>query len=236
MSRIENSYYPVSHREISTNSPEIARTTDHPITRKEFCRELELLQPTKFVNDHIIDRLPWLFETRSSYRDWKAELAHGLDVDPHEIIVVGSAATGFSLTPGKDFSLFHDDSDIDVAIISQWYFDLAWRHIRKINKVDFFYAGSSESKNLGRHRECLVFDGAIATDRVLNFLPFGPAWTTAFSLASNRYPTVGRSINGRIYRNCDSLREYHVENVSRIRTQLLTSKFSRSDTDNDSHC
>src|SRR5689334_2058261 len=49
-----------------------------------------------------------------------------------EIVVVGSAKTGFSLKPEKAFAKFHDRSDVDVIIISAALFDDAWQRLLRL--------------------------------------------------------------------------------------------------------
>ncbi|MFI5565232.1 hypothetical protein ACIA2T_38570 [Amycolatopsis japonica] len=153
--------------------------------------------------------------------DWKTHLAHELDVDPLPIYIVGSACLGFSLSPRKRFVEFHSDSDIDVAIVSSRHFEEAWQKLRSLGPVDLLSPETRTADFLNWHRGNLVFDGTIATDKILDMLPFGPAWTRAFGLASTRKPTLGRDIRGRIYKDCQSLRAYQENNVRRLRASLL---------------
>ncbi|WP_410604881.1 hypothetical protein [Amycolatopsis sp. lyj-90] len=201
----------------------------HPQTTKDLLRTIIQLSPETFINRHVLDRTPWIFESRTKYAEWKFQLAYDLDVDPLPMSIVGSAGLGFSLSPGKKFSEFHQDSDIDVAIISNRHFEEAWLQLRSLGPLDRLKPGSSEAEVLDWHRGRLIFDGAIATDKILGMLPFGAKWTRAFSRASNREPTTGREINGRIYRDCQSLREYQVNNLRRIRTNLISAGESFND-------
>ncbi|WP_133794291.1 hypothetical protein [Actinokineospora alba] len=189
------------------------------------------MTPEKFVDHHILDRVPWLFPSWWSYREWKSELAAGLNVDPHDIIVVGSAALGFSLAPSKDLSAFHDGSDIDVAVISTWHFEAAWRELRAIDAIDRLHRGGAEADYLSWHRRDLVYSGAIATDKVLHLLSFGHLWTIAFAHAANRDPTIGREIRARIYRDCESLRIYNVKNVRKLRNRLIYASIDEDEPD-----
>ena len=43
---------------------------------------------------------------------------------------VGSAAIGCSLNPVKNFKPFDSASDVDVAVISNYHFTVAWRYLR----------------------------------------------------------------------------------------------------------
>ncbi|WP_215541755.1 hypothetical protein [Amycolatopsis sp. CA-230715] len=206
----------------NTHSVNVTLEQEHPKTR-DGLRELIVNMPAdQFANYHLLDRVPWLFQTRHSYISWKTELAKNLQVDPFAIVIVGSAALGFSLSPGKDLASFHDNSDIDIAIISTNHFESSWTWLRNLGPVDRLAPGSAEAGMLKQHRRNLVFDGAIATDKIITRLPFGVEWTKAFIEAANREPTVGRQIKGRIYRDYESLRQYQVHNLVNLKNQILS--------------
>src|SRR5215210_5245198 len=86
-----------------------------------------------FCSRYIFDRTPFLFqEDRLGYLSLKAKLGSLLDIDPHDLLMVGSAAVGISLSPTKNLRPFDDESDIDIAVVSQRHFDIAWRHLRTL--------------------------------------------------------------------------------------------------------
>ena len=183
--------------------------------------ELKNLEPDEFASRYLLDRVPWLFIDRHQYIDWKTSLAAELDVDPFMLIVVGSAGLGFSLSPLKGFSEFGARSDIDVAIVSQRHFDDAWRWLRGLRAEDPLQMDKLERDMLRRHRNTLVFDGAIATERLLPKLPFASKWKSALGHAGTREPTIGRDVKARIYRDFESLRTYHVTNIKEWKLKLL---------------
>ena len=63
------------------------------------------------------------------YYNLKAEVAENFKIHPSEVLIVGSAKTGFSIAPQKRFRFFNDKSDIDVAIISPFLFDRIWQQV-----------------------------------------------------------------------------------------------------------
>jgi hypothetical protein len=63
------------------------------------------------------------------YYNLKAEVAEHFSIHPSEVLIVGSAKMGFSIAPNKRFRIFHDSSDIDVAIISNNLFDIIWQQV-----------------------------------------------------------------------------------------------------------
>src|SRR5688500_10040342 len=82
----------------------------------------------------VLEPLPFLFEVGgpSALWRWKSTLAGQLEVDPKNVLITGSAAVGVSLNPYKSFKPFDDKSDIDVAVISTYHFDVAWRTLRNL--------------------------------------------------------------------------------------------------------
>ncbi|WP_143271478.1 hypothetical protein [Amycolatopsis echigonensis] len=178
-------------------------------------------EPDRFTSHFVLDRVPWFWPDRSSYVEWKCELAAGLDVDPYAIVVVGSACTGVTLNPNKElFREFTPKSDIDVAIVSSYHFELAWKTLREMGSRGHIPT-ASERRARKKHRSYLVFDGTIATDWILRDLPFGKAWQAAFDAAELKLPMSGsHEVKGRIYRDLQDLRAYQVNNIERLKKDL----------------
>ena len=166
-----------------------------------------MLDPSVFTSLHILDRVPAIFESRMQYAEWRVSLGAGLGVDPLCIVVVGSTAVGVSLSPSKDklFKPYHDESDVDVAIVSPHHFDEAWRYLRSLGPLDQLKTSSKAIAGLLQwHRKSLVFDGTIATERLLPYLTYGPDWLAALGRAARMAPTQDRDVNVRVYRDFDS--------------------------------
>jgi len=177
--------------------------------------------PEAFLDTTIFDCVPHVFSAdRTAFVQWKRTLARGLEVDPACITLVGSAAVGCSLNPVKNFREFGDDSDIDVAVISNYHFTVAWRYFRNNNdrrmRVD-----PRTRIAWDEHVTRYVYWGTIATDRLLGILPFGLAWLRAKTEMSTVPPTVGREINLRIYADYESLRAYQLVSARSARNSLF---------------
>jgi hypothetical protein len=198
----------------------------HPTARDVLIAQVRELSADDFTSQLVLDRVPWLFSDRRQYIDWKTNLAIELELDPYMLLVVGSACLGFSLSPPKRFTEFGSRSDIDVAAVSERHFDAAWRWLRGLENTP--ERDALEQEMFKWHRRSLVFDGAIATERLLSRLPFGAKWMSALGHAGNREPTVGRKINVRIYRDFESLRKYHVNNIRRLRLELTAEEAESS--------
>jgi len=182
--------------------------------------DLKALPPDLFASQYIFEATPHIFAGDfPGYVRWKTEIGARLEIDPRAICLVGSAVVGISLNPNKGLKPFGDTSDVDVAVVSYRYFEWAWHHLRalRLQKLKM----PVESLNaLKAHRERYIFDGTIATDSILAFLPFARSWVPAFSDMSAIPPTEGRQINARIYRDFESLRQYQLRSVTRARAAM----------------
>lgn len=191
------------------------------MNRDEFIAALRTKTPAAFVDEHLFDRIPMVFNAdRSVFVSWKRELAQRIGVDPACITVVGSAATGTSLNPYKNFKPFDGESDIDVAVISSHHFNIAWRYLR-MNGARRLKVDTRTRIAWDEHVKKHIYWGTIATDRLLGVLPFGLEWLQATSAISQLAPTTGRDINLRIYADYDSLRNYQVTSARSARDALL---------------
>ena len=176
----------------------------------------------QFSSEHIFDEVPHAFVDRNQYVNWRITLADLLHVDPGEIVLVGSAALGFSLNPHKGFRPFTDDSDIDVAVISQRHFEEAWHYMRHMPSAKRGRMGAAARRALDEHRERHIYFGVVATDRIIQYLPFAQEWLTALSFMAGVEPTLEREINARIYRDFHALRSYQVLALRQAKNQYLT--------------
>jgi hypothetical protein len=191
------------------------------MSREAIIDDIRTLKPEVFVSRHIFDRCPAVFSDRHDFIEWKSELASRLDVDAASITLVGSAAIGVSLSPHKNFKLFDDKSDVDVAVVSSYHFNLAWRYLRN-NYHKRFKATLRQRVSWEEHVSRLIYWGTIATDKLLPLMPFAREWSGASTNASAN-PVIGyRSVGFRIYSDYEALRSYQVTSVKTLRTELTT--------------
>jgi len=179
--------------------------------------------PAIFVSRYLLEPIPHVFfGDISLWVEWKTKLATHLEVDPYEIVVAGSGALGFSLNPKNELSAFNDSSDIDVCVISHSHFEAAWRYLRT-TKPSWLSLPKSTRNAFSAHRRNYVFEGAIATDLILPFLPFGKRWQAGLDEMAKVEPTKGREVKLRIYRDFDALRAYQIQGVIKAKTSILDS-------------
>lgn len=188
--------------------------------RDAFISALQKEAPARFIEDQFFDRVPYLFGLdRTSFSRWKRELGEKIEVDPACITLVGSGATGFSMNPNKNFRAFTDQSDIDVAVISPHHFTVGWRYLR-MNGSRRLRLDQRTKNAWDEHVSRYVFWGTLATDRLLGVLPFGAQWLKATSQMAEIEPTLGRTVNLRIYTDYDALRAYQIQGARTLRESL----------------
>jgi hypothetical protein len=189
-------------------------------TAAELQTALLAKEPRDFVSHYLFEPIPFAFgDDVVAWIEWKTELARGIDVDPYDIVLTGSAAVGFSLNPKKGYKPFDAESDIDCGVVSQHYFETAWRYLRQL-RPSWLSLPPESKRAIVAHQKRYVFAGAIATDSILALLPFGSAWQRVLDQMSQREPTIGRDIKLRIYRDYESLRHYQSNGIERLRSEL----------------
>ncbi|AUJ87190.1 MULTISPECIES: hypothetical protein [Enterococcus] len=196
-------------------------------TLSEIKSDVTELTSKEFYSKHILRSDNWYFEKvigrdkEDSIRltdDFKAIISQSLQISFHNISIVGSSKIGCSLAPISDFSnklfrLFDEnESDIDIAIVSDKLFQNYWDLFRKsyspINKRHYqkisrgIYRGYINEKNLE------LIDGC------------RKEWN---SLASESKKILRRDlyiqpeITYRLYRSWEDFEEYHIQSLNEIK-------------------
>lgn len=179
---------------------------------QEFKDDLQRLPADIVISKWILENVPFIFhDDRQHYLEIKSLLSKQLNVDSCSILFVGSSSVGFSLSPSKNFKKFDEKSDIDIAVISHYYFDVAWRTIRNI---DYSHQTYSVQKVIDDHRNRLIYWGTIATDKIIGLLPFGEKWLKAIESLKSDKLFEDRKISFRLYQDHEALRLYHMHNFS----------------------
>ena len=64
-------------------------------------------EPKDFVSHYIFEPVPFAFNSDLSlWIGWKTTLARLLEVDPQDIVLIGTAAIGYSLNPHKGYMAY----------------------------------------------------------------------------------------------------------------------------------
>ena len=193
--------------------------------RSNLVADLRSQQPEFFAARRIFDIVPAIFNAPVPCTEWKVKVANLLNVDPCSIYVIGTACTVVSLNPHKNFKVFDEgrQSDIDIAVISGFHFEMAWRALRNIGAGKYKLDTAGQAA-IQEHRDSHVYWGMFATDKILNALPFGKEWIAASLQISKEDPMRGREVKFRFYRDTFSFVGYHVNNLRQMRQRLLAER------------
>jgi hypothetical protein len=174
------------------------------------------------LDELFFERAPYSFsDSWEKYRGWRHVLGKAISVDPCEIVIIGSSAVGYSLSPDSPLKPFDSESDIDVAIVSDYYFSEAWHFLRNVD-ITLDSLTPAQRNAVIAHQKRYVYWGCITTDRLLPIMPFARSWLSARAVLANLSPTVGRDIRFRVYKDFDALRGYQLRGLQKIRDSILS--------------
>ena len=186
---------------------------------KNIRNDLLTIPPDVFISKWIMEKTPNIFFVNEvKYYEWKHKMASRLQIDARDIIITGSACLGYSLNPKKNFKRFSQYSDIDVGIISNYYFDIAWHELRN---QKYYKLNNNMKQALEDHRNRLIYWGTIATDKILPILSFGKLWNEVINEMRSNPPINEREINFRIYKDNKSFRDYQINSVRECQEIIL---------------
>lgn len=167
----------------------------------------------------IFERIPYVFNNDfTEYLKVKLIISKSIGVDLCSIFFVGSSSVGFSLNPAKNLKPFDAQSDIDIAIVSHYYFDIAWRTIQDI---DFSTMTWQIQNSISEHRGRLIYWETIALDKILGIMPFAKEWMSVLEELKRLPPFRDREVSFRLYRNHEALRRYHINNFHKFLPRIL---------------
>ena len=186
--------------------------------------ELNSTPAELFVDSKILGIVPWIFENdEAAFKSWEKRLSSETGVELGSIFVVGSAATGFSLSPQKPGRAFRtlsvttsDRSDIDLAIASEELFIAAWNTVLnidrnlKISKADDYNGKMRIGVYWGHVSEKVIPKGTEVSRRL----------TVLKAACTKESPFMGYSVSSRLYRRRVDLRGYQIWSIRKLRTAL----------------
>ena len=182
---------------------------------------------------HIFGGLPYVFRDEPTSHDLLISyLSDTLEVLPENVVVVGSAKTGFSLHPERFPRGFSEVSDIDVIVVSQDLFDkvwmilLEWHYPRRNMELGRVEGGWMRS------RRGDIYWGWLVPDRIhyegLSFpailkplRDFSTKWFNTFQSLSLYPEFAAHEVSGRLYRTWDHALRYHTDGLRQIRERIV---------------
>lgn len=178
-----------------------------------------------WLDEHFLRSDPFAFEG-SSFKKLALAISENFDVDPNGVFCIGSGAIGLSLNPAKasDTALksFDKESDLDIAIISSFHFEEAWRNLRTASQPTVGRLSEDFKKDLAWQKK-RFFDGAILTHKLLPYLSYSTQWTLArVRLEEYIAKLFDRNVdvNFWVYRDYWSVRNYVAEGAMKCKRKV----------------
>lgn len=181
----------------------------------------------EWIDEHFLRADPAAFK-EVGFRPVVALVSRVLGVDANGIYCIGSGAIGLSLNPAKvsdaRLKAFDEESDIDLAVISEVLFETAWRDLREASHPllqSEMEAELAESLSWQKKR---FFDGVILANKLLPYLSFGPEWLGGLAQVAEKVSILlNRSIevNTWIFRDYWSLRTYVTSGAMRCKEKVI---------------
>lgn len=192
----------------------------------------------EFVERNLLGRIPWIFEGREPDFDvWRVDVARTAGVAPEAVYVVGSAATGFSMSPyqpGRPFRRLggeHRPSDIDIAVVSPALFEASWDTFaledaqRRLRRLLPYRSDVPQDEQLARLRQS-VYWGIIAGPHASVCPAVAPYVRQILAAATRRAPCQGYPPRLRIYRRREDLAAYHAQSLGQLTATLRETRRS----------
>jgi hypothetical protein len=197
------------------------------MTRNELKALLDSYTDEEFLRREVFDRTPWIFGDEGLYNDWLESVSSSLKLRPASIQIVGSAATGYSLSPLKAGRPFQEIgaarsyfSDVDIAVTDSVLFENAWNTI-----ILFDRRRRLRLSNDHRAKVRLdVYWGAIGQRTVPMNTDPARRLLTIVSLLRSQPPVRGYEVSCRVYRRPEDLQAYHIDSLRQLREELEGSR------------
>ena len=192
--------------------------------------DLLTLGPKEFYLKHIIKSHNWYFsnylcvpadELVDRMDCFKEIVSSNLNINFHSLQIVGSAKTGYSLSPKKVLQPFHDEvpgipaSDIDIAIVSQKLFERYWEKARHIKGIQYqpYYLNLTKS----------IFRGYINDKDLVEIGGVSRKWDVLIdpvNVALQEKLGFVHPITYRLYRSWEDLEDYQLAGISKAKRAL----------------
>lgn len=194
-----------------------------PTPLEDLKRSIADLSARDVFHTRLMGHKLYLFEKHfpqkdpaSRYDELKKYIADKLALSFNNVAIIGSAKTGYSFNPTKNFSLFSEESDIDLALVSSSHFTRFWNAYleahRKKPLPDYKSVTSSifrkfvtvPDKALPDHPEFVAWQKLVG--------PFKKDFQTSFGIPND--------INYRIYDSWEVVEAYHTDGIEVLKKQI----------------
>jgi hypothetical protein len=192
--------------------------------------DLQNLDVRQFYMKYIVKSDNWYFRNILGISDvdiiyavdeFRDIVSSNIGVSFNSVMMVGSGKTGYSLSPRKDFKLFEKDtdsknkSDIDIAIISNNFYEMFWGLFRRSYNVKY--------ENIYTHVFREIYRGYINERNLVEIENCRKAWSevsvkSTKLLRSKLY--LKHDITYRIYRSWEDFEEYNISSLKKMKGKV----------------
>lgn len=192
--------------------------------------DLKTKTPYEFFICHIAKAHPWYFSDylkcandcimeRVDY--FREMVSKNFNIGFHSVYIVGSAKTGFSLSPRKILTKFRDGtsdekaSDIDIAIISDKLYKQIWDDIRKSNQTQYNVYYDKLAKS--------IFNGFVYSNVFLQIDDLRNKYSDIIDKTNRILQdklNFEQPISYRVYRSWEDLQDYQIKSIKQAKKVL----------------
>lgn len=147
------------------------------------------------------------------YFELKHDVSMKFGVHSTQVILVGSAKLGFSIAPDKRYQHFRDESDLDVAVISQDLFDGLW-------SIAFDYWNVAGDWYRGTHFRDYLFRGWVRPDYLPPDIQLANEWFEYFRQLTASQKFGPFKISAGVYKSWRFLERYQQIAIAQCRQSL----------------
>ena len=148
--------------------------------------------------------------------DFKMIVSEALEIGYNNVVMVGSAKIGYSLSPKKFLKVFTDEgeqkSDIDIALISPYLFEHYWKVFRRAYDV----TKERQYQYISR----AIYRGYISDRDLYTIEECRKEWAEMSSEATRQLQGklyFKHDIHYRIYRDWMDMEEYHIQSIEQLK-------------------
>lgn len=186
--------------------------------------DLQELSEKEFMIKHLLKSNNWYFSEYQKQSEHfaiqqmetlKEILNRNIGVAFHNILMVGSGKTGYSLAPHKGFNKFDEEnSDIDIAIISSKLFEFIWEKVKMQSTISYNHQYQEIASS--------IFRGFINERHFKTIDEVRPIWNGQIDKANKEIQktlSIYHTVNYRIYRSWEDLELYHINGLRKLKRE-----------------
>ncbi|MDF1819010.1 MAG: hypothetical protein P1U54_10245 [Immundisolibacteraceae bacterium] len=176
-----------------------------------FLQDIAQKDPGELVHSWLSSGIPHAFSSSDDCREFLGQIQSDWP-DSEYIIVAGTANWRFSLNPKKDFSEYHEKSDVDVVVISPKDFNETWERLRGLHRKRW-YSWPKHLRDSVMRTGANVYCGFVSPKHIPDK---ANQYRFNFLTKCNSYSTQlvdHRDVNMMFFKSLEDARDYYVRGV-----------------------